>query len=109
MDTLFGVTTATDADTITKTLVTDCSQTFTASGAVTGKGNYTNDATSAKVWETCAFSRGAEAAQEDYIFCVNMSTAKTAAPGGYWIYQVMAPIQSTIGYMDEYFFYMELD
>jgi len=108
MDTLFGFTTAADADTITKTLVTTCSQTYTASGAVTGKGNYTNDATGAKAWETCSFSRGAEAAQEDYVFCVNMSTAKTAAVGGYWTYQVMAPIQSTINYFDQYFFYTEL-
>lgn len=108
MDTLFGFTTAADADTITKTLVTACSQTFTAAGTVTGKGNFTNNASNAKVWETCAFSRGTEAAMEDYVFCVNMSTTETAAVGGYWMYQVMAPIQSTIDYFDQYFFYAEL-
>jgi len=112
IDAAFGFTTSADPDTASKTLVDTCSMSFTARGAtpISGIGNYTNNYAGNPTWETCAFDRGAESSQGDYVFCVNISSSKTVAPvNANYNYQVMAPISDTPGYTGPYYFYVELE
>ena len=103
-NTVFGLGAAVDNATNTFT-TQDCTIQLNDTASISGTANVTT----AGGFNTCLIQDGATSVKGDFAFCTDINATGMNFEGNNVHYQVMVPTTPSVGSIEEYFFYMELN